>query len=186
MARASAMREVDRSPAVSGCRLLSHRGLQQSRGRRGHGAAGAGCKSCRLTVQRLVLRWMRSTAASAGNIRFRRRDFGSRSRRLTCASQKNNNPDQLIPGLLGDMSWCTAPTSPAASGSARGRSALAITAYADMHRMASTPRRPHRKKTFAGNLCLFVLRRKGVQPSVDDGSSVGPCDLCRDLGPMKR
>jgi hypothetical protein len=25
-----------------------------------------------------------------------------------------------------------------------------------------------------------------VQPSVDDGSSVGPCDLCRDLGPMKR
>jgi len=184
MARASAMREVDGSPAVSGCRASA---VSENRA----AAAGteqqeSGCISCRLTVRCLVIRWTRSTAESVGNIRFQTGDFGSRSRRLTCASQKNNNPDQLIPGHRGDMSWCTAPTSPAASGSAWGRSALAIAAYADMQRMASTSRRPHRKKSFAGNLCLFVLRRKGVQPSVDDGSSVGPCDLCRDLGPMKR
>ena len=109
-----------------GVRLQSHRGLRKSRGRRGHAAAGAGCKSCRckscrLTVQRLVLRWMRSTKASAATSVFRRGDFGSRSRRLTCASQKNNNPDQLIPGLRGDLSWCTAPTSPAVSGAAWDR-----------------------------------------------------------------
>jgi hypothetical protein len=40
---------------------------------------------------------------SAGNIRFQPGDFGSRSWRLTCASQKNNNPDQLIPGLGGHV-----------------------------------------------------------------------------------
>jgi hypothetical protein len=60
-----------------------------------------GCISCRLTVQCLVIGWTRSTAESAGNIRFQTGDFGSRSRRLTCASQKNNNPDQLIPGGSG-------------------------------------------------------------------------------------
>ena len=181
MDRASAMREVDGSLAVSGCRATA---VSENR------AAAAGMQQwepggmpCRLTVQRLVLRLDAINNSERRQHPFPDRDFGSRSRRLTCASQKNNNPDQLIPGDRGDMSWCTAP---AASGSARGRSALVMTAYADMQRMAPTSRRPHRKKSFAGNLCLFVLRRKGVQPSVNDGSSVGPCDLCRDLGPMKR
>ena len=44
--------------------------------------------SCRLTVQRLVLGWMRSTKASAGNIRFQPGDFGSRSQRLTWLHKK--------------------------------------------------------------------------------------------------
>lgn len=99
MARASAMREVDGSPAVSGCRATA---VSENRA----AAAGTqqwepGCKSWRLTVKRLVLRWTRSSTASAGNVHFQSGDFGSRSRRLTCASQKNNNPDQLIPGLRG-------------------------------------------------------------------------------------
>jgi hypothetical protein len=175
MVRASAMREVD-----GGVRLQAANAVAENRATAATQQQEPGCISCRLTVQCLVIRWTRSTAESAGNIRFQTGDFGSRSRRLTCTSQKNNNPDQLIPGHRGDMSWCTAP---AASGSAWGRSALAITAYANMQRMAPSSRRPHRKKSFAGNLYLFVLRRKGVQPSVDDGSSVGPCDLCRDAWP---
>jgi hypothetical protein len=39
------------------------------------------------------------------------------------------------------------------------------------------------KKVIYRNRCLFVLRRQEVQPSLHDGSSVGPSSLCRDRWP---
>src|SRR5229473_3798785 len=58
-----------------------------------------------------------------------------------------------------------------------------MTASAAMHRAAPSSWCLHRKKSFIGNLCLFVLRRREVQPCLPDGTSVGPCDLCRDPWP---
>src|SRR5258708_39362542 len=58
--------------------------------------------------------------------------------RLTCAPQKNNNPVQLMAGASRNMSWCPAPTSPAASGAAWGREAPAKMAYAAIRRMPSS------------------------------------------------
>src|ERR1700694_2700959 len=53
-----------------------------------------------------------------------------------------------------------------------------MTAVAAMPRVA-----PSSKKSFTENLCHFVLWRREVQPCLPDGTSVGPCDLCRDPWP---
>jgi hypothetical protein len=98
MARASAMREVDGSHAVSGCRVTA---VSENRAAAAGTQQKPGCKSCRLTVQRLVLRWTRSTTASAGNIRFRRGDFGSRSRRLTLRFTKKQQSGSTNTGASG-------------------------------------------------------------------------------------
>src|SRR5450631_1084460 len=132
--------------------------------------------SCRLTVQHLVLGWTRSTTARAEDTVLRR-EISVRVSTADLCSQKNNNPDQIIRRHWGDMSWCTAPTSQAALVAARGRCAPAMTA---MHRAAPSSKALSSKKSFTENLCLFVVRRREVQPSLPDGTSVGPCDLCRD------